>query len=134
MSDLLTEKELLDKELSDQKISEVFYRGNWDELKYLKHNEKFKDSEDVWVEVSKDYEFYLKPWYPVVVFLFLMVTNLLFNLYDQFYSLLMAIVGLIYVSKIIPILNNLKENNRIKYLDKILENTPYNKNNFIKKE
>lgn len=133
MSKLMTESELKDPNLSDEQISGVFYRGLWEELRHLKHNPKLKGhDEDVWTYVAKDYVFFLAPWYPIFFIIAVMIINLKFNFYEPFYSLIFAAVGLFYVSKVIPLLNNIKESNRIKFIDKILEKSPFHRDLFVK--
>lgn len=129
---LLTPNALMDPQLSDKEISAVFYRGRHEELKHLRHNPKLVGHDErVWDYVTKDAEVFATPWYPIGVMFIIMSLNLAFHVYQQFYSLILALFGLLYITYGIPALNELKEYERVKYLDKILLGSPYDKNLFI---
>jgi len=122
----LTEKELIDPTILDKTISEVFYRGLWVELKHLRNNPKMKEVDPkIWMLISKDFELNLKPWYPIFAVFSIMAINLIFSFFPQFISFICAILSLGYIYFIIPFINHLRESERVKYLNKILENTPY---------
>lgn len=124
-------EQLLDPKLSDEDISFILYEGKWSNLFYLKQNSKIKEQpEDFWNFIAKDKELFWSPWYPIGFFLLIMGINLLFNFYEQFYSLLIATFGLVYVSLGIPVLYSLKEKKRIEFLDQYLDKSPYHRDRF----
>lgn len=132
-----SELELLDPNIGDEDVSFIIYQGNWSNIKFLKQNPKLiGQSEEFWFFISKDIEFFWTPWYPVMFFLFIMGLNLIFNIYQQFYSLVLSIISLSYISIGVPFLLSVKEQNRINFLDKYLENSPYHRSRFqeIKKD
>lgn len=132
----LSRERLVSADLSDEEISQVFYRGRWEELQHLKYNPKLADADpSAWDYVSSDKEeLFLTPWYPVVVALLIMALNLMLKIYEQFYSVVIAFFALLYISVVVPKLNQLKEKNRILFIDKILMGSPFDKNLFVKKE
>lgn len=124
----LTESELLDPNLSNDSIREIFYRGEWNELKHLRKNPKMRDvHEEVWTEISVDYQINYKPWIPILIIFGVMLLNLWLKIYPQLFSALLSFFCIFYISYIIPFINEIRESARIRYLDRILTGTPYQK-------
>lgn len=122
---------LQDPNLSEKEISDVIYRGSWEELQILKSNPKFEGfREDVWPLLAKDAEFYFVPWYPLVFALLFLSINLLFNFVDGFWSLMIVFGALLHISYGIPFMNKVREANRIIFIDNLLEGSPYHKGLF----
>lgn len=129
---LLTETELLDPNISNKTVSEVLYRGMWEEISILKNNVIFKGyNEEMWPYTAKNYEFFATPWYPLVLSFVILFSTLFFEVADGSISLGVAVLSIIYITYGIPKLNQRKENNRIKWLDELLLDSPYHRELFM---
>lgn len=131
----LTEIEILDPKITPEKVSEILYRGDWAEISVLQKNQIFTGyNEEYWPHFSHNHEFFFTPWYPLVFSFLFVGFNVLFSFADGSYSLVIVILSLLYITYGVPLLLKIKENNRIKFLDQILEGSPYHRDLFKKEE
>ena len=129
---MLTKKELLSESLSDKQVSEVLYRGNWQEIEILKDTPRFKEYDPkVWIYVAKDYEFFMMPWYPLFLSLFILTLSLVFNFVSGTLAVIVTVLSLLYITYGIPLLHRIKERNRIKLLNEMLTDTPYHMDLYV---
>lgn len=121
-------RDLLDSEISDEKVSEILYQGSWEKIKVLKENPKFHGyDKEVWKDMAKDYEFNWAPWKPVLIVLSIMFLNLFLRLYQQSISALFAAIGIAYISYVIPLINRSNEARRISRVDLLLDGSPFHR-------